>query len=116
LWQIAISYNVKIDDIKRLNNLFDDNIYPGNKLLVRKGVSVVTETPTENPPIAVTVPPIPTQTRLPVVSSVAATPTSPVVNSVVPANGKVMVAVIAILALGLLVGVVFSWFGSARKS
>ncbi|NTU54908.1 MAG: LysM peptidoglycan-binding domain-containing protein [Anaerolineales bacterium] len=117
LWQIAISYNVKIDDIKRLNNLLDDNIYPGNKLLVQKGVSVVTEPPpTENPPIAVTVPPIPIETRLPVVSSVAATPTSPVVNSAVPANGKVMGAVIAILALGLLVGVVFSWFGSARKS
>jgi uncharacterized protein YkwD/LysM repeat protein len=116
LWQIAISYSVKIDDIKRLNNLFDDNIYPGNKLLVIKGASVVTETPTENPPLAVTVPPIPTETRLPAESSVAATPTSPVVNSAVPANGKVMGAVIAIIALGLLVGGAFSWFGSTRKS
>jgi len=36
LWQIAISYSVTIDDIKRLNNMFDNNIYPGNKLLIRK--------------------------------------------------------------------------------
>ena len=35
LWQIAISYGVKIDDIKRLNNLSDGNIYPGNELLIK---------------------------------------------------------------------------------
>jgi uncharacterized protein YkwD len=35
LWQIAISYGVKIDDIKKLNGLSDNSIYPGNKLLIR---------------------------------------------------------------------------------
>lgn len=35
LWQLAISYGVKIDDIKRLNGLSDNNIYPGNKLLIK---------------------------------------------------------------------------------
>ena len=35
LWQLAISYGVKIDEIKSLNNLFDNSIYPGNKLLIK---------------------------------------------------------------------------------
>lgn len=36
LWQLAISYETKIDEIKRLNNLFDNEIYPGTKLLIKK--------------------------------------------------------------------------------
>ena len=35
LWQLAIAYGVKIDDIKRLNGLADNSIYPGNKLLIK---------------------------------------------------------------------------------
>ena len=35
LWQLAISYGVKIDDIKRLNGLSDNSIYPGNRLLIK---------------------------------------------------------------------------------
>jgi len=35
LWQLAITYGVKIDDIKKLNGLSDNNIYPGNKLLIK---------------------------------------------------------------------------------
>ena len=42
LWQLAIAYNVKIDEIKSLNNLFDNNIYPGNKLLIKRGVVQIT--------------------------------------------------------------------------
>ena len=37
LWQIAITYDVRIDSVKRLNNLSDNNIYPGNKLLIENG-------------------------------------------------------------------------------
>ena len=40
LWQIAMTYEVKIDDIKRLNNLSDNNIYPGDKLLIKTDVMV----------------------------------------------------------------------------
>ncbi|HEY5730200.1 MAG TPA: LysM peptidoglycan-binding domain-containing protein [Anaerolineales bacterium] len=36
LWQIAVSYDVKIEDIKRLNNLIDDNIFPGERLLIKE--------------------------------------------------------------------------------
>ena len=40
LWQLAIAYNVKIDEIKGLNNLFDNSIYPGTKLLIKTGVMI----------------------------------------------------------------------------
>ena len=55
LWQIAIDYGVRIDDIKRLNNLVDDNIFPGEWLLVRKDAVVVTVMPLETPSVAATV-------------------------------------------------------------
>lgn len=39
LWAIAIAYETKIDEIRRLNNLLADApIYPGDRLLVRKVV------------------------------------------------------------------------------
>ncbi|HEX6269602.1 MAG TPA: LysM peptidoglycan-binding domain-containing protein [Anaerolineales bacterium] len=38
LWQIAISYDARIDEIKSLNNLFDNNLYPGKKLLIKRGL------------------------------------------------------------------------------
>lgn len=44
LWQIAISYETKIDEIKRLNNLYTNDIYPGEKLLIKKGALVDTVT------------------------------------------------------------------------
>ena len=42
LWQLAIVYSVKIDEIKSLNNLFDNDTYPGNKLLIKRGVAQLT--------------------------------------------------------------------------
>jgi uncharacterized protein YkwD/LysM repeat protein len=40
LWLIAISYGVKIADIRRLNSMSEaDAIYPGEKLLIRLGVT-----------------------------------------------------------------------------
>ena len=47
LWQIAISYETKIDELKRLNNLYDNSIYPGERLLIRQGVIAATSTPIE---------------------------------------------------------------------
>ena len=55
LWQIAVSYDARIDDIKRLNNLPDDYIYPGERLLIKKGAAVVTETPTNLPTSTATI-------------------------------------------------------------
>lgn len=39
LWSIAIAYGVKIDEIRRFNNLADTTIYTGQILLVQKGAT-----------------------------------------------------------------------------
>jgi LysM domain-containing protein/cysteine-rich secretory family protein len=39
LWSIAIQYGTTIEQIKRLNNLSDDIVVPGWKLLVQKGAT-----------------------------------------------------------------------------
>ncbi|MCI0549927.1 MAG: LysM peptidoglycan-binding domain-containing protein, partial [Anaerolineae bacterium] len=91
LWQIAIAYKVKIDDIKRLNNLFDNNIYPGNKLLIKQDVILptasLTEMPTNGPAItSTTIAESPTPTLLPtatqtIIFSTEAVSSTPVDNS-----------------------------------
>ncbi len=39
LWSIAIEYGTTIEQIKRLNNLTDDTVIQGWKLLVKKGAT-----------------------------------------------------------------------------
>lgn len=39
LWSIAVQYNTTIAELKRLNNLPDDTISPGWKLLIQKGAT-----------------------------------------------------------------------------
>jgi LysM repeat protein len=39
LWSIAIQYGITIEQIKRLNNLTDDTVIQGWKLLVKKGAT-----------------------------------------------------------------------------
>ncbi len=34
LWNIALAYNVTVEEIKKLNRLSDDNVYEGQKLLI----------------------------------------------------------------------------------
>lgn len=112
LWQIAINYETKIDEIKRLNNLFDNNIYPGNKLLIKSGVFLPTASPTETPPQ------IPTSTSLPALTALAATLTSTPGSgspSALNSNATVMKVMIGIIALALLGGGIFTWLGSSKK-
>lgn len=48
LWSIAVLYNTTIAELKRLNNLPDDTISPGWKLLIQKGATQpapMTDTP-----------------------------------------------------------------------
>ena len=54
LWLVAISYGVKIADIRRLNNMSEtDAIYPKEKLLIRQGMVVTPVWPTlTNTPVA----------------------------------------------------------------
>jgi hypothetical protein len=119
LWQIAIDYGVKIDDIKLLNNLFDNSIYPGEKLLIKKETMSSTATPTESPVVEVTASSAVTVTVF-TVTVVQATNTvgpSPVLSggSTNNNNHRIMGAVMGIIALALLGGGVFTLLGNAKK-
>ena len=113
LWQLAISYGVKIDDIKRLNGLFDNSIYPGNKLLIK-----IQDPPTPAPPTATaipvtTVPPKATRTitALPTLTATAV-PIAPIDQG--SSNGITWAIVIIVLAI---VGAgVIAWWGSKSDS
>jgi LysM repeat protein len=114
LWQIAIRYEVKIEDIKRLNNLFNNNIYPGSSLLIRQSVIVPTGTVTEGPTPAFTL------TSLSMSSSVsqtlALTPATSIAGrSTASNNAAVTKVLIGIIALALVGGGIFTWLGSSRR-
>jgi uncharacterized protein YkwD len=113
LWQIAISYNVKVEDVKRLNNLVDNNIFPGELLLIAS-VTAITETPTITPIFTRTFRPTTTHTlvstlTLSVETSTPATADKPPAN-----NSNVMAIMIGIIALAILGGGYFAWLGSSR--
>ena len=119
LWQIAIAYEVKIDDIKRLNNLFDNNIYPGNKLLIKTDVVVptasVTEVPASKPTMMQTnALASPTTTLLVTAAPVTSTPSAIPAGTTVD-NESIMGVAIGIIVLALLGGGVFTWLGSKKK-
>ena len=113
LWQIAITYETKIDEIKRLNNLLDNNIYPGNRLLIRMGVIVPT-----NSPMAIATH-IPTSTIPPTLTSFAqrANATLTVTSVAQPPDkqGRSMNVMIGIIVLALVGGGIVAWLGSRRK-
>ena len=117
LWQLAIAYEVTIDDIKRLNNLFDNNIYPGSKLLIKTDVVLPTASLTalSTGPSQMTstgVPVSPTVTLLPTVTIIwSEKPTSAVVK-----DTPILGIAIGILVLALLGGGVFAWLGSKKKT
>jgi len=116
LWQIAIAYEVKVDDIKQLNNLFDNNIYPGDKLLVKKGVVLPTVSPTLSPASDT----LPTLIITSIATEVVVQPTNAFVPSLVSENGpvnnnRIVGSVIGILAIALLGGGLFTWLGTTKK-
>jgi uncharacterized protein YkwD/LysM repeat protein len=111
LWQIAISYETKIDELKRLNNLFDNNIYPGNKLLVKTGLVLPTVLPTETPVSTPTSQPTLTITA----QNVVATSTPIRASQSALKNATVMNALIGIVILALLGGGLFTWAGRPKK-
>lgn len=113
LWQLAISYGVKIDDIKRLNGLFDNSIYPGNKLLIK-----IQDTPTAAPPTVTAVPvttvaPTATSTNTPLPSSTAtAVPVAPIDQS----SNNVRTWAIGIIVLSIVGAGAIAWWGSKSDS
>jgi uncharacterized protein YkwD/LysM repeat protein len=114
LWQIAIAYGVKIDDIKRLNNLFDDSIYPGEKLLVAK-MAAPTQTIIKTPSPAAIIFPISTSTYQPTIVPITATPDPIADAGVSPKYSSVIVIMIGIVALAILGGGLFSWLGNTKR-
>lgn len=115
LWQIAIAYEVKIDEIKSLNGLAGNDIYPGNRLLIKKGVSAATASPTETATEAVTS----TSTRMPAPAATRALilTTTPVVlaSSASANNSMIMKVAIGSIALALLGGGIFGWLAGRRQ-
>ena len=113
LWQLAISYGVKIDDIKRLNGLFDNSIYPGNKLLIK-----IQDPPTPAPPTATAIPVTtvaPTATRtitaLPPLTATAV-PIAPIDQS--SSSGTTWA--IGIIVLAIVGAGAIAWWGSKSDS
>jgi len=118
LWQLAIAYNVKIDEIKSLNNLFDNSIYPGNKLLIKTGVIQPTAAHTETPTRDLTVTSI--NTPISAASILQRTSTSTRVVTPLPSspprnNNAIMGVMMGIIALALLGGGLFTWLGGSKK-
>lgn len=113
LWQIAIAYEVKIDEIKGFNNLFDNSIYPGDRLLIKRGVVGSIVVPTEAPTQAV----MPGFTAVP--SSTTERLTSTATPAVMPAstdNSAIMKVAIGLIALAIFGGGIFAWLVNPKNA
>lgn len=116
LWQIAIAYNVKIDEIKSLNNLSDNSIYPGNKLLIMKALAVATASQTLAPTQSATLTLTGASTVTVTLPAAASLPTRIGPSATVLQNNTtIMKVAIGSIALILLAGGVFAWLGGSRR-
>lgn len=114
LWQIAIAYGVKINDIRRLNNLDPTStvIQLGVKLLVKRVGTPTPAPPTGTATIApdtATPPPtsdVPSPTQAP---SLAPTLTT-IAGSISPGGAVGVIVVVALVAAGLV-----AWAGRGRQ-
>ncbi len=113
LWQIAISYGVKINDIKSRNNLSSNDIYPGDKLLIKLESTATTASPTSTvlSPATVTALPSPTSTGF-VVPTMTQTSSTPVVQN----NSQVTTVALGIVVLALVGGGVATWLSSSKRN
>ncbi len=113
LWQIAITYGVKINDIRQLNNLGSTLIInPGDKLLIRRQ-----GTATAAPPTATDMPVQPTSTEFATVVMFATTATdtsTPVLVAPIPPSAGAGAAVGAIALVALLAAGLVAWAGRSR--
>jgi uncharacterized protein YkwD len=114
LWQIAIAYNTKIDEIKRLNGLYGNDIYPGTKLLIRQGVILT-------PPLAATATAMEAVAVSTSVGAIAATVVPPTSmptfakTSAQTSSKTITTSVLGILVLALIGGWLFAILGNSKK-
>ena len=111
LWQIAIAYKVKINDIKSLNGLTADVIYPGQKLLIMRIGTATPLPPTASPTFDLsTFTPLPT---LEVITETATGTSTPV--SAAPAQGRNGTMVVGgIIFIALLAAGFIAWASRNR--
>ncbi|NWG06113.1 MAG: LysM peptidoglycan-binding domain-containing protein [Chloroflexi bacterium] len=122
LWQIAVTYETKIDEIKRLNNLSGNDIYPGDMLLIRTGIAASAPSPTEattSVSMAMsTVPPVlPTNTLMSQLTSTLHLASFTPISFTSPGSDTSSIAgvVIGIIVIALLGGGIITWLGSSKK-
>jgi LysM repeat protein len=116
LWQIAVSYGVKIDDIRKLNQLATAYvIQPGDKLMVKLVATATAEAPTFTDTARPT-------GATPTASRAAETPTSTAIGETptragtAPASGLAgsRAAVAAIIVTALVAAGLVAWAGRSR--
>jgi LysM repeat protein len=110
LWLIAVSYKVKIAEIRQLNNMAEtDAIYPGEKLLILQGIEITPQVPT---PSETAVPPVMTSTiavTQPVIILTFSTPTPEKIQNAATSglSGKnVWIMAVIVIAAMLLAGLI----------
>ncbi len=107
LWSIAIAYGVKIEDLRRLNNLYGNTIYEGQKLLITR-LPTATPTPvppTETPTLWPTATLRPTDLPTP---SLQPTPTPLTAQQVFNQGWPVVLLVLAVIMIASLAALIFS--------
>lgn len=112
LWQIAIEYKTTIAQIKQLNGLASNDIYPGDKLLVAR-----VDTPTPIRPTETVAVSPPTVTPLPTAVIFTATPTAtetPIPAAPILGPAGAGGAVFAIVLVALIAAGLVAWIGRSR--
>lgn len=97
LWSIALAYDTTIDELKQLNQLASNDIYVGQKLLIRKDAPL-TITPEESTATVTLGVPISTATKQ-IPSTATFTSTPQPAPPTTPQSGGVAVAIIVVGAL-----------------
>ena len=110
LWQIAIAYKVKINDIKTLNSLSSDVIYPGQKLLVARVGTPTPVSPTAGPTLDLS-----TFTPAPTLEVATETVTSTATDSAPPAQSRSGAAVVGGIILMALIAAGFIAWASRQR-
>lgn len=113
LWSIAIAYGVKIDDIRRWNNLpVDADIYPGEKLLVRQDP---TATPTVvTATLVPSITPLATSTHRTATEPATGTSTATAAPTFSTPSSPTTGIAVGIVLIAILIAGLFTWV-SARK-